>query len=225
MEKKNTLLLTVIAVATLLVAVVGATFAYFTATSTGEKEQTVEVKTDTINQSTFAPGEAISINANLQNFGKGGEEYTGTNPKTQTDSNTATVTFKAGTAAAADMCYTAGLQITKNTFENSSGFVSPNNQGPELNITVTKNGDPIYTKLGIIGADFKTGTLYYPLTSSDSANKSQVKHKISATQGGKKQDIWTTTVTFVYDPEHSQNGNAGAEFTGKIVFSKLDSCK
>lgn len=34
MEKKNTVLLTVIAVATLLVAVVGATFAYFTATTT-----------------------------------------------------------------------------------------------------------------------------------------------------------------------------------------------
>lgn len=34
MEKKNTVLLTVIAVATLLVAVVGATFAYFTATNT-----------------------------------------------------------------------------------------------------------------------------------------------------------------------------------------------
>lgn len=34
MEKKNMVLLTVIAVATLLVAVVGATFAYFTATST-----------------------------------------------------------------------------------------------------------------------------------------------------------------------------------------------
>ena len=36
MEKKNTILLTVIAVATLLVAVVGATFAYFTATTTGD---------------------------------------------------------------------------------------------------------------------------------------------------------------------------------------------
>ncbi len=35
MERKNTVLLTVIAVATLLVAVVGATFAYFTATTTG----------------------------------------------------------------------------------------------------------------------------------------------------------------------------------------------
>ncbi len=35
MEKKNTILLTVIAVATLLVAVVGATFAYFTAAGSG----------------------------------------------------------------------------------------------------------------------------------------------------------------------------------------------
>ena len=43
MEKKNTILLTVIAVATLLVAVVGATFAYFTAsTTTGKGTGTVQ---------------------------------------------------------------------------------------------------------------------------------------------------------------------------------------
>ena len=43
MEKKNTVLLTVIAVATLLVAVVGATFAYFTASnsSTGNAAETL----------------------------------------------------------------------------------------------------------------------------------------------------------------------------------------
>lgn len=47
MEKKNTILLTVIAVATLLVAVVGATFAYFTATSStdGTGASTGEVDT------------------------------------------------------------------------------------------------------------------------------------------------------------------------------------
>lgn len=39
MEKKNTILLTVIAIATLLVAVVGATFAYFTATVTTDKDE------------------------------------------------------------------------------------------------------------------------------------------------------------------------------------------
>lgn len=38
MERKNTILLTVIAIATLLVAVVGATFAYFTATITDNRD-------------------------------------------------------------------------------------------------------------------------------------------------------------------------------------------
>ena len=48
MEKKNTILLTVIAVATLLVAVVGATFAYFTAsTSTGDGRGDVTTGTAT----------------------------------------------------------------------------------------------------------------------------------------------------------------------------------
>ena len=49
MEKKNTVLLTVIAVATLLVAVVGATFAYFTASNsyTGDAAGNVNVNTAT----------------------------------------------------------------------------------------------------------------------------------------------------------------------------------
>ena len=49
MEKKNTILLTVIAVATLLVAVVGATFAYFTATSSVEGEGNATGTIDTVN--------------------------------------------------------------------------------------------------------------------------------------------------------------------------------
>jgi hypothetical protein len=40
MDKKNTMLLTVIAVATLLVAVVGATFAYFSVAATGQNTAT-----------------------------------------------------------------------------------------------------------------------------------------------------------------------------------------
>jgi len=50
MERKNTILLTVIAVATLLVAVVGATFAYFTATvnTTNQANNTTTVKTKTL---------------------------------------------------------------------------------------------------------------------------------------------------------------------------------
>ena len=49
MEKKNTMLLTVIAVATLLVAVVGATFAYFSLSVSGNaKNTTAEVKSSSV---------------------------------------------------------------------------------------------------------------------------------------------------------------------------------
>ncbi len=56
MERKNTVLLTVIAVATLLVAVVGATFAYFTATTTTTDKGTgtsAELTTTELNGATI----------------------------------------------------------------------------------------------------------------------------------------------------------------------------
>ncbi len=59
MEKKNTLLLTVIAVATLLVAVVGATFAYFGSfTTTVDNKAGVNVTTEAAKSSTFTTNSA-----------------------------------------------------------------------------------------------------------------------------------------------------------------------
>ena len=63
MDKKNTMLLTVIAVATLLVAVVGATFAYFSVTGTNDAKTTV-VTTEAEEVGTVAltnPTSAMSI--------------------------------------------------------------------------------------------------------------------------------------------------------------------
>lgn len=62
MEKKNTILLTVIAIATLLVAVVGATFAYFTAqVSTAENDNaTTNVKTYTLATAEMDRGKDVS---------------------------------------------------------------------------------------------------------------------------------------------------------------------
>ena len=59
MEKKNTLLLTVIAVATLLVAVVGATFAYFGSFNTTVTDKAgVNVKTEAAKSSAFTTSAA-----------------------------------------------------------------------------------------------------------------------------------------------------------------------
>lgn len=63
MEKKNTILLTVIAIATLLVAVVGATFAYFTAnvTTTGDTngENKATVTTYALTSATMNAGNKV----------------------------------------------------------------------------------------------------------------------------------------------------------------------
>ena len=67
MDKKNTMLLTVIAVATLLVAVVGATFAYFSVTVGGSSTTTpVTGGTDKLATLTYKTGTA---NAYLQMTG------------------------------------------------------------------------------------------------------------------------------------------------------------
>ncbi len=62
MERKNTILLTVIAIATLLVAVVGATFAYFTATfnKTNPNNNTVSAKAAVLPTVTFDYGKEIN---------------------------------------------------------------------------------------------------------------------------------------------------------------------
>ena len=75
MEKKNTLLLTVIAVATLLVAVVGATFAYFGSfTPTVDEKAAVNVQTGTVQASTFiTTGGTLSLNVPGSAMTKGQE--------------------------------------------------------------------------------------------------------------------------------------------------------
>ena len=62
MEKKNTILLTVIAIATLLVAVVGATFAYFTATVTTENnnQNTINGTTALLTSATMDFGNKVT---------------------------------------------------------------------------------------------------------------------------------------------------------------------
>ncbi|MDD5865801.1 MAG: hypothetical protein PUD07_04915 [bacterium] len=84
MEKKNTLLLTVIAVATLLVAVVGATFAYFGSfTTTVDNKAAVNVATEAAKSSTFSTSSA-SLKLNVA----GSEMLKGTGSATQVGSYT-----------------------------------------------------------------------------------------------------------------------------------------
>lgn len=131
MEGKNgnTVLLTVIGVATLLVALVGATFAYFTASVTNSSSQSISIVTATPVSLTTTQGTAVAIeNAVPSQEGKSFADvtFTVTNPASSTvtqtydlsvliDANTFTTDPTETGDKATDMVEQLFLNVTETT--------------------------------------------------------------------------------------------------------------
>ena len=214
-NKKNTILLTVIAVATLLVAVVGATFAYFSAAGGTGTTGNVTVSTGTAASSEFGTMNAINLYADASTFAEGGKDVTG--------SSTGTVKWTAPGAAGtvtpslADrtFCYTAALEITANTFVKSAANATNVN---ELEFTAVKGTETIIDKQSLVNlttGEAVTGTINIPTTKGGT----DLKHTLVAEAGDSVSDSWTITVT-LKNQAFNQNDNAGKQFTGVIRFNK-----
>lgn len=123
-KKGNTVLLTVIAVATLLVAVVGATFAYFTASvSNPGGNESVVVTTANLGTITYQNGTQISLDNALPGA-----------------SDTKSFTIKLDESGTNDLKYTIKWKSVDNTFE-----------GTDLVYTLQGNGSNGNT--GIVGSE------------------------------------------------------------------------
>ncbi len=182
MDKKNTLLLTVIAIATLLVAVVGATFAYFTAQNGNTVTANMQVTTSTTNTATISEFQDLVINANQLNFANMGieenasKEYVGS----QKGETSGSIGFTASTASAnqEEYCYTVDLKIAYNTFQYtlpqtfSDGTGEPatyDKNYPELVFNISKaagdatpaNPSPDYVSYGAAEVPDVLGSLKY----------------------------------------------------------------
>ena len=210
-NRKNTILLTVIAVATLLVAVVGATFAYFTAQGGDAVKTPVNVTTAQTSNGSFVTNGQIDIDANQENFGQG--------MGNQTRTATATVTYTASSTAASNFCYTVGLQVTSNDFEYTT-----EESTPELTFTARKSAnaaDLTSATTMINQRDITTTTASTTIQVPNTAEGSDFVHQINATQGQKITDQWDFTVTLV-NLNSDQNDNTGKSFTGQIVFTHVE---
>ena len=222
-NRKNTILLTVIAVATLLVAVVGATFAYFTAQGTGSKQKQIEVTSETIDSMAFYIDKDIDIEATTLNFTQGGSDVT--------DTITAKATFNANNSQAADFCYTVDLIVSANTFDYT---ILNTERLPELTLHVTKDAETKSSPVDIIAepttnadAGDLTGDSPSTINIPTTAGGSEYKHKISADAGESITDTWKVTVTFVnHEFDQSSPGeqgtgevNTGKEFRATLKFS------
>ena len=217
-NKKNTILLTVIAVATLLVAGVGATFAYFTAQGAQGTTATVTVSTGTAASSEFGTIDPLNIYADATTFAEGAGDVT--------DDTTGTVKWTAPGAvtgqeapseADRSFCYTASLNITANTFTVSAANTEKLN---ELEFTAKKGETVLLDKISLVDFDTKvgkTGTIKIPTT----ANGSEYTHKLVADAGASVTDNWTITVT-LKNLAMNQNENTGKQLTGQIAFTKTN---
>ena len=157
MDKKNTLLLTVIAIATLLVAVVGATFAYFTAQQGEGQNAEVNVKTSTVDTLTFNT-KPIYIFANQQNFANTSGAQTTDKIGSQKAISTSTVEYQKGGDGSTDYCYTATVKITKNNFKYAPEETDFKEDQDGRNHASFKNGHAPELLLKISKSETVTGT-------------------------------------------------------------------
>ena len=147
MEKKNMVLLTVIAVATLLVAVVGATFAYFTATSTtGGNETTTSATT----------AQLATLSWTAEDTGRSPQVYPGFKAfqaYTLAAGGTGSARYQLKLTANVDPAFKSGdvtYSIYKATSEVTSSLFTPGN----ANVDTTT--EPGVARYSITGAAFNS---------------------------------------------------------------------
>ncbi|MBE6139947.1 MAG: hypothetical protein E7172_00160 [Firmicutes bacterium] len=150
-DRRQLIVLTVITVATFLTAMIGATFAYFTAQVSGSAQTPITVTTSTSDSLVFGSWPAILIEANQTNFAQGLGDQVGTTGGSVT-LTASTAVDENGNDITAEYCYTAELQVTTNTLIYTTAVVDDNdtpanadddtydttNAEPELVITAVK---------------------------------------------------------------------------------------
>ena len=233
MEKKNTILLTVIAVATLLVAVVGATFAYFTAQGGTTRTREIQIQTSTSDSTTFGVSEqTISLTADQDTFasGKGDRaaftyasvDYTpaSSNPSglcyvLKLTVNTPDINWGAqneGVWAASESKGSASPEVTLKVYKQTSGetlqatYGTPATAGANQPLEVT-GGTLIGSELDITNM---TNTVYYVGTSSLESSEANAQHTFTPVEGSTAtmSDKYAVVVT-LKNLDHDQNYNTG----------------
>ena len=206
-NKKQAIILSIVASVTLLVLIVGATYAYFQASGGTGTSANLRVTTYTTDVFNFEVGSDISIYADATSFASGKGNASGsTFAKAILTANNKTNT--------ATEHYYLYLNISNNTFTYTQ-----NENTPELLLTIKDDAGNEITSINdltyktvtdgkgatIKGFDITTGIGLITLL-----NNKEI------TASPQKTDTWNVTVTFInYDKDQSKN--AGKSFNAKLI--------
>ena len=212
-NKKQALILSIVAVVTLIALVVGATFAYFKAQGGTGSSTEVKVTTYTTDMLTFTTGNAISLYADQSSFGQEKGSLSG-----ETFAK-ATLVANNKTNEATDNYYVY-FNIENNTFKYTLG-----EDKPELILTVTGPDGNEVTELP--GLTYKTvqdrenkSISGFDVTTTNGLITIANKKTISATQATpSKEEQYTLKLTFV-NYEGDQTENAKSTLSAKVMIQK-----
>ena len=204
-NEKKVLVLSAIAVVTLIAVVVGATYAYFQAQSGGSKDIDASVITSTTDQLSFQVGNGISISASQEDFGQGMPNKSGsTTAKAVLTANNATNT--------ATRNYNLYLDIKNNGFT-----YTVNEDTPELILTITgPDNQPLES---LSGYEYVTvdGVSGFDITEASNAILIADNYEITASP--EITQTWNITVTFI-NLDSDQNKNTGKTFVADLIIQE-----
>ena len=205
-NEKKVLVLSFLGVITLIIVVVGATYAYFTAQGGGSANTNVNVQTSTTDNLSFQVGAAISLTANQEDFGQGtGNKSGSTYARAILTANNTTNT--------ATRNYYVYLNILNNNFE----YTTEDEQG-EILLKVT---DPDGTEVtSIPGLTRKTsGTGENEVTGFDITTKTgsiTIADNYEITASPSATQEWQIEVIFV-NLDSDQNANTNKTFNANLI--------
>ncbi len=210
-SKKQALILSIVAVVTLIALVVGATFAYFKAQGGTGSSTEVKVTTNTTDMLTFTTGSAISLYADQSSFGQEKGSLSG-----ETFAK-ATLVANNKTNEATDNYYVY-FNIENNTFKYTLG-----EDKPELILTVTgPDGNEVTEISGLthkVVQDRENKSISgFDVTKANGLITIANKKTITATTDAKEEQ-YTLKLTFV-NYEGDQTANATSTLSAKVMIQK-----
>ena len=208
-NKKQALILSIVAVVTLIALVVGATFAYFKAQGGTGSSTEVKVTTYTTDMLTFTTGNAISLYADQSSFGQEKGSLSG-----ETFAK-ATLVANNKTNEATDNYYVY-FNIENNTFKYTLG-----NDKPELILTVTGPDGEVTELPGLthkVVQDRENKSISgFDVTTTNGLITIANKKTITATPN--KEEQYTLKLIFVnYDGDQTEN--AKSTLSAKVMIQK-----
>ena len=210
-NKKQALILSIVAVVTLIALVVGATYAYFKAQGGTGSSTEVKVTTNTTDMLTFTTGSAISLYADQSSFGQEKGSLSG-----ETFAK-ATLVANNKTNEATDNYYVY-FNIENNTFKYTLG-----EDKPELILTVTgPDGNEVMELPGLthkVVQDRENKSISgFDVTQANGIITIANKKTITATTDAKEEQ-YTLKLTFV-NYEEDQTANASSGLSAKVMIQK-----